>query len=446
MFYIDLGNPEDPLLRYSPPETLDAFYGIQVVAYKLMKHDRATHGETVFLYQYDRTKFDAGQYVIVKYSENTDIADALENRILRKKTHMSKKHFHRILPSVIHLDRSITTITFITKDGKRQICLEENFPLRDLPFMVMPPALLLDIPRIPISALMAPVCFGDRRINTKVVLHDGELFTLKHYEVYPWSLEPGLGEAGYTILNELEELCRLSSSSVTLQPSHIVIDDSDDRVCRFRGFLQPFFRAGSLIDVIATVYGLPGSTRPPPLLWRTSKMSGATSTAVRISWRVKRQWCLEIITTLFELHKQQAYIGCLTPGNFILGTDGKLKLINVSPATALSLPYGAPEELAMKNAADPREKPNHNTKVLLTPECDIFSLGLIFWVLVEELVGFDRRKISDIPVLSWSERDGSAPLWFRNLVENCVHRDPCQRPTTRYILAIIHMHSIVERS
>ena len=278
---------------------------------------------------------------------------------------------------------------------------------------------------------MSPKGFLDYHYCIKIVLYGDELYAFKHHGIYPalvWCEAPPAD----TLLIELDNLSKISSQNV-LQPTHIVTDDLSKG--RFRGFLQPFFPAGSIKDVLSSLHkNTPSSGWGH--LWNKFGSSRSTQKQCLISWPVKHKWCIQMTSALFDLHEQRQYIGYLTPGNFLIDKDGNVKLIDVSPITKYHLPYGPPEKFKCEF------RPGNQLKRLLNAERDIFSLGLIFWALAEEKVEPKRKHSCVIPTLLWAERIGCAPSWFHKLVEDCIKRTPSERPSTTLILATLTMHLV----
>ncbi len=121
------------------------------------------------------------------------------------------------------------------------------------------------------------------------------------------------------LLNELEQLSRISSSHV-LPATHIVTDRFNTG--RFRGFLQIYCPAGSLKDVLSSLHKI-----PPPSSWNLWGATGQKARPFHISWTVKHRWCIQMTHALLDLHEQESYIGRLTPGSFLIDQDGNVKLI-----------------------------------------------------------------------------------------------------------------------
>ncbi|KJA22707.1 hypothetical protein HYPSUDRAFT_40813 [Hypholoma sublateritium FD-334 SS-4] len=430
-----LGNPPIPLYFWkdAPDEVLDVYHGYTRVAHSITKGDREFYdrgGETIFQYNFDPMKFDGGNLIIVKYKYNWNKPDSLslENKILHNDGFMLVEDFYKIIhPCIFPPQAHITSVVFSTRNGRHHITQHNTRDLFDLPYPPIPPAVLSSpLPQLLITELLSPKGFLGYHCCISVVLHEGELYAFKHHEIYPelvWNTVPPVD----TLLIEMEHLLKVSTPNV-LRATHIITDRSSEG--RFRGFLQPFCPAGSLKNVLSSLH-----KTPPSSAWLTQwKRPSLKTTPFLISWTVKHKWCVQMTRALLDLHEQEMYIGRLTPGNFLIDKDGNIKLIDISPVTEYNLPYGAPERLKT------RIEPDKHVKGLLTAERDIFSLGLIFWVLAEELVGFDRETRSVIPVITWTEKMGGAPPWFRSLVEDCIKRVPHRRPSARFILAILIMH------
>lgn len=304
----------------------------------------------------------------------------------------------------------------------------------DLPYNTIPEE-LRQIPRVQISELVAPPEFFSHELDLAVVRYDDNLYVFKNHSICPLPESISWDDR---VLKELLHIYSFQSTSI-LSPSYIVTGTGKS-VSKFRGFLRPYCPAGSLFDVIrrlrkgeerekarATNAETPKSIRSSTMGCRATNPSTPTSFASEslvITWAVKHQWTIDITSALATLHKSGSYVGALGLCNLLLGRDGHIKLIDISPFTGFSLYTAAPEV-------------NDGLNLALTGPRDVFSLGLIFWQLAEEMLYFGRETTRHIPRLSWNNGQNRVPEWFRVLVQNCLHEDPAQRPSTNVILSTL---------
>ncbi|KJA22708.1 hypothetical protein HYPSUDRAFT_40814 [Hypholoma sublateritium FD-334 SS-4] len=433
-FYFDearrLGNPEKPLFS-APDPLVTSYHGISIFRQFLMPSvtsNTAEQGATGFTYQVDWSKFDNGYLIFVEYKRNENWEDfgSLENQILLRNTHMSARDFNQIiLPVILPLKSYVTHVEFYTRNGKPYISLKAPEEISDFPFFDIP-SILDMIPRVHISQLRQPKNFCSDYRFIDVVIYMGHLYTFKHHPIYP---DKKAMASGDKLLDEVIYLSRYSSPFILKCP-YIITDDNPRG--KFRGYLQPFLPAGCLLDVLKSVKKhrdrIQSSSEVPqprqPL--ESSPTNSVETSQFDISWVTKHRWCIDMISGVLALHNEGSYIGYITPGNFLLDKEGGIKLIDISPGTRFNVYYSPPEVIT-----------DGLVNLDYTGPRDVFSMGLVFWVLAEELLEFDREWPTVSPTISWTNGRNSAPLWFRTLVEDCIKTDPTERPSADNILNIL---------
>lgn len=433
---LGLGNPNKPLFSAPDPPSVTSYHSIDIFMQSLMPSitsNTSELGATGFTYQADRSKFDDGYLIFVEYKRNENWEDfgCLENQILLRNTHMSARDFNQIiLPVILPLKSYVTHVEFYTRNGKPYINLKASEEISDLPFFDIP-SILDMIPRVPISQLVQPRNFcGDYRF-INVVLYKGDLYTFKHHPIYP---DKNTMASGDRLLDEVTYLSRYPSPFILKCP-YIVTDDNPRG--KFRGYLQPFLPAGCLLDVLGSLKKRRDHTQSSSGVPHSMQFLNLTSTdsmeaaSFDISWPTKHRWCIDMISGVLDLHNEKSYIGYITPGNFLLDKDGTIKLIDISPGTRFNVYYSPPEVIT-----------DGLVNLDFTGPRDVFSMGLVFWVLAEELLEFDREWPTVLPTISWTGGRNSTPLWFRALVEDCIKTDPTERPSAVDILCILNANLV----
>lgn len=298
----------------------------------------------------------------------------------------------------------------------------------------------LDLPVVPISSLRR-----DRgrfyHPSVEPVFFEDTLYAFKHYGDAPAERQITLQSdtTDNALIQEVAFLLRLASLSI-IEPLFLVSDED-----RFRGFLMPFAPAGSLTQVF---YDLRRREAGADVSWMLpslpSQASGELSlpTDVHVSdslplgnrtkhipWEVKQSWALDLVRGVVALHELPSFSGDLKLENTLLLPDGHLCLIDVAPQRGWTELY-LPPEMDLRLC-----RPE------LTAARDVFAMGLILWALSEEIEQFSRDDIAAPPLLMWTNVRYSPPMWYKVLVEECVHASPDERPSVATVLARLTAHS-----
>jgi len=170
---------------------------------------------------------------------------------------------------------------------------------------------------------------------------------------------------------------------------------------------MPYMNAGDLDSVFIKV--------------RRDRGASKRDDEAAFDWSLKLTWALQITQGVVDLHSIVAYNGDLKPQNIVLGPMGQVILVNFLPM-GHSDDFAAPEVLAKYN--------DHGTTLesVLNGPVDIYSLGIVLYALVQE-------KGEGVRVPIW--RDGSAPGWYRNIVQRCIHLNPAVRPSAVEVLFLL---------
>jgi serine/threonine protein kinase len=337
--------------------------------------------------------YDSGNKITLFYRRNQNEPDAVENKILDSSYLTEDKNdavwdvVNNLLPNIPHFYPTITSITIKTVGGKLTADFAEDVDelINYLPI----PSHLSHILTVPISELRK-VEWLDMDVDR--VKWKGETYAFKK-----------TGQSLEGTLRELTILDKLSKSPCILGLRAIVVNRDNT----IRGFLSPFIHAGDLENIFC----------------REQKKRGFADAADApcFDWPLKLSWACQITRGVVELHSISAYNGDLKPKNVLIGPEGHAILIDFLPM-GISEPFAAPEV---------REKCHDGVTEfgsVLTASADIYSLGILLYVVVEE-------KVRNIHPIAW--RDGVTGFWYREIVERCLASDPEARPSASEVLSLL---------
>ena len=321
--------------------------------------------KTLIVHAEDPEVYDSGNRLSVFYKRNEVEADSVENQILdcddwQDKEDKVLKIFHDVFPTISVFYPTVTRITVVTVDGKLTTSLSEDTDeITD--YLPIPPH-LSHLPTVPIAELRKV-----RALHTDV--------DLVKWHGQPFAFKKSVEDPEGTI-QELTILNKLSNSPNVIDVTRIVINQDKT----IRGFLMPYIPAGNLKD----------------LFERIREDEGVAPDQLILDWSIKLGWALQIVQGVVDLHSIVAYNGDLKPQNIVVAQDGQAMLIDFLPM-GISDTFAAPELLEKWN--------NHREmelKSMLTPQADIYSLGLTLYALAQE-----NGEVAH--PLVW--REGSAPAW-----------------------------------
>lgn len=333
----------------------------------------------------------------VVYVRNESEPDAVENRILNYEDGGFDKQLavldalYEVFPNIpkSSLYPTVTRITLKTMDGKLTSAVAEDAD-EIIPYLPIP-SHLSHISTVSITELQKEAVLD---MDVDRVEWKGQSFAFKK-----------TGEHLEGTLRELTILDRLCNSPHIIDLKAIVTNKDN----RIRGFLMPYIHAGNLSDVFVKARRDPGVSKEDEDLV--------------IDWSLKLTWALQITRGIVELHAIAAYNGDLKPQNVLLGLEGQAILVDFLPM-GFSDEFAAPEILARQH--------DHNTSLqsMLTGAADVYSLGLILYALTQE-------NARGIRIPSWKDGPGSAPCWYRDVVQQCLNLDPAGRPSALEVLSLL---------
>ncbi|TDL27670.1 kinase-like protein [Rickenella mellea] len=207
-------------------------------------------------------------------------------------------------------------------------------------------------------------------------------------------------------LREISILDQLSHSPFVIQLEGIVID----RHNFIRGFITPFMPRGDLANVLEMRHTDQGVTNDD-------------GTTIALGWSIKLSWANQITRST---HAIPACHGDIKPRNVLTNETGQALLIDFCPG-GITNAFAAPEILAIIN------DPETDIKNEITAMADMYSLGLVLYVLAEETTE------AALPLV-W--RNGGTPMWYREAVQQCLAEDCDARPTAVELLHTLDVSTL----
>nr|GAT47481.1 kinase-like protein [Mycena chlorophos] len=267
--------------------------------------------------------------------------------------------------------------------GNRRGTLEGCFVQHNMFHIEPPPSEDLRLPILEIEALTGNYTLRHGIVVLSLVeLDDGGMYVLK---------TPRRDE-GFAA--EALQMVALPPSDYCIRPSHSV----KDRNGCWRGVLFPYEANGALHEFLVEEH-------PNPHEYKDLEFPPS-----RVPWRVKLVWARDIGAALEWLHGHLSAWGDLKLDNIVVCRDGHCRLIDYAgPTFRTHLSWAAPEFQFGK----PR-----------TTAEDVFSLGLLLWVIATERLAIPRQD--GILNLQWPT--GVDPT-YQALVKRCTDATPSSRPT-----------------
>jgi serine/threonine protein kinase len=149
-----------------------------------------------------------------------------------------------------------------------------------------------------------------------------------------------------------------------------------------------------------------------------------------IDQKLARQWLIQLVTILQEVHNQNFFHRDIKPSNIMLRADGQLVLIDFGTAREVTESYVTKQASGevtgvMSAGYTPPEQLNGQA----LPQSDFFALGRTFIYL---LTGKDPSKFYDSLTdnLRWREAAPQVSPELADLIDRLMARFPNQRPQT----------------
>ncbi|TGJ88289.1 hypothetical protein E0Z10_g411 [Xylaria hypoxylon] len=199
-------------------------------------------------------------------------------------------------------------------------------------------------------------------------------------------------------LYEVNALNSLRFSKSIIEFYGVVVDDDDQVV---KGLLISFAEQGALIDVI----------------YDTQEHGDQ-----ELPWAVREKWARQIVQGLSDIHETGFVQGDFTLSNIVIDNSGNAKIIDIN-RRGCPVGWEPPEASSLIDN-------NQRISMYIGVKSDLYQLGMVLWALatLEDEPEAHRR-----PLRLKSELD--VPLWYRGIVENCLHENPRVRSQATALLA-----------
>ena len=145
-----------------------------------------------------------------------------------------------------------------------------------------------------------------------------------------------------------------------------------------------------------------------------------------------RKWLQQICAGLAYLHQQRLIHRDLKPGNILVAKDGVVRITDLG----IAKPAGNPAVTTMMTrtgavmGTSGYMAPEQGEGQALTPACDVYSLGVIWY---EMLTG----RLPPVGRLRWEEVRPDCPPAWRTMVEACLSAAPQERPVVVEVAATL---------
>ncbi|KAJ7221630.1 hypothetical protein GGX14DRAFT_388770 [Mycena pura] len=210
-----------------------------------------------------------------------------------------------------------------------------------------------------------------------------------------------------SLVNEAVLMSRLPEADFVLHPTHVVTDD----VGLLRGVLNVYHPASSLCSMFDSLH--PDATRP--VLASAGGEASPVGPLVCEAHVGNGRWgCARLAAHADALlgglqDRQRCALHC--------------RLINYCPGGSTTI------------WAPPESGPVHWRP---SAKGDVFALGLALWAIAGEVGSFEREKQDASLLLPWGPH---TPLWFQDLVHDCLEHKPDRRPFAHEIYNVLTLHN-----
>ncbi|KAJ8120582.1 hypothetical protein ONZ43_g2744 [Nemania bipapillata] len=188
-------------------------------------------------------------------------------------------------------------------------------------------------------------------------------------------------------LYEVNALNSLRFSKSIIEFYGVVVDDDDQFV---KGLLISFAERGALIDIIYD--------------------SGEHGNQ-RLTWAIREKWARQIVQGLSDIHETGFVQGDFTLSNIVIDDLGNAKIIDIN-RRGCPVGWEPPEAAALIDS-------NQRISMYIGVKSDLYQLGMVLWALATLE---DEPEAHPRPLRLKPELD--VPSWYREVVENCLHKNP----------------------
>ncbi|MHA7841442.1 MAG: protein kinase [Gammaproteobacteria bacterium] len=149
------------------------------------------------------------------------------------------------------------------------------------------------------------------------------------------------------------------------------------------------------------------------------------------------RWALDLAQGLYYLHSQGLYHRDLTASNVLLNQYGQIKITDFGLAKTKS---GSIKTLGTRYTPDIKwvAPELFERGVVYTEQSDIYSLGLLLWVIVAGRLPSQAEEESPlVPIETRCPIPEHAPAALVQLIKQCWSREPAQRPSAQAVVTTL---------
>ena len=202
-------------------------------------------------------------------------------------------------------------------------------------------------------------------------------------------------------LYEINALHALIGAENVVQLHAVILDESRSLV---KGLLIGFAEKGALVDLLFD-----------------SKPTGG------IPWPDRLRWSEQIVKGLSEIHEAGFVQGDFTLSNVVIDDNGDACIIDINRR---GCPVGwEPPEIEKKIRS------NQRISMYIGVKSDLFQLGMTLWAIAMEE---DEPERQPRP-LSVDNLPDHVPMWYKNLVRDCLSPMPQRRPAAKELQDIFRV-------
>lgn len=338
--------------------------------------------------------YDLGIHIWFQCSVNEVDPDAEENRLFSETADNEWEVGHLLRRTVLSMlvldavDVISPVITISTDHGQMHLEITAGPPF--LRYSEMPAATYPDVLRVPLSAIRR--VFNIYAGGCDLVLLHGERYA---YKPLIWQgPDDGLASA----IGEIAILYSMRQSVNIVPITALVFEDNNPTYVR--GYLRPFYPAGSVEAVFERAEGI----------WCYKPI---VAQEIPLDAHMKHRWVKQLAQAVAELHQASHVVTGLCLEHILVDHDNNLKLIS-SSNPGYNMAWGPPNYFAEDSFKG-----------------DIYILGHVIWAICDQKLCHEGMTP---PPITWQSKQDCTPLWLRELVSQCTHLDPLQRPNAAAVL------------
>lgn len=140
-----------------------------------------------------------------------------------------------------------------------------------------------------------------------------------------------------------------------------------------------------------------------------------------ISWSRREYWARQIVNGLSEIHEAGFVQGDFTLSNIVVHEDDRISLIDIN-RRGCPVGWEPPELMRMIHSGQ-------RISMFIGVKTDLFQLGMVLWAIA---MMNDEPEREPKPLRPINQHD--VPLYFQEIVSNCLQADPRRRLSARDLL------------